>query len=122
MPLNRSIVCWMLVAVAALGACAAPGSKPAAQAEVRHITPPNLDAAHLGERVLCYRPMRHGSPNMSVQQVGAQTIVHNYGHGGSGGSREPRLGGAGIALPGPHPWSRPHRDLRSLGRQGDGPG
>jgi hypothetical protein len=70
------------------------GPKPGATAsvaapEVRRITPPKLDGAHLGERVLCYRPMRHGSPNMSVEQVGAQTIAHDYGHGGSGWTLAP---------------------------------
>ena len=57
--------------------------------EVRRITPPNLDGAHLGKRILCHRPMRHGSPNMSVEQVGAQTIAHDYGHGGSGWTLAP---------------------------------
>ena len=57
--------------------------------EVRHITPPNLDGAHLGKRILCHRPMRHGSPNMSVEQVGAQTVAHDYGHGGSGWTLAP---------------------------------
>jgi len=28
--------------------------------------------------------MRHGSPNLSVEQAGRQTIAHDYGHGGSG--------------------------------------
>ena len=55
-----------------------------AQAEVRHITPPQLDTANLGEKILCHRPMRHGTPNMSVTSVGRQVIAHDYGHGGSG--------------------------------------
>ncbi|WP_342278433.1 hypothetical protein [Candidatus Tisiphia endosymbiont of Myopa tessellatipennis] len=33
--------------------------------EVRKITPPKLDTAYLGQKILCYRPMRHGSPKMS---------------------------------------------------------
>lgn len=52
--------------------------------EVRKITPPNLDDAYLGEKILCYRPMRHGSPNLSVVQKENKVIAHNYGHGGSG--------------------------------------
>ncbi len=55
-----------------------------ADVEIRKITPPKLDAAHLGEKILCHRPMRHGSPNMSIEQKGGKVIAHNYGHGGSG--------------------------------------
>lgn len=32
------------------------------------------------------RPFREGGPNLSVETVGAKTVVHNYGHGGSGWS------------------------------------
>lgn len=52
--------------------------------EIRKITPPDLSQAHLGKRIICHRPMRHGSPNMSVEQRGSQVISQNYGHGGSG--------------------------------------
>ncbi len=56
----------------------------AATPEVRKLTPPNLDDAYLGQRILCYRPMRHGSPNLSVENVNGKVVAHNYGHGGSG--------------------------------------
>lgn len=52
--------------------------------EIRKITPPNFNDAYLGEKILCYRPMRHGSPNLSVVQQESKIIAHNYGHGGSG--------------------------------------
>ena len=52
--------------------------------EFRKITPPNFDDAYLGEKILCYRPMRHGSPNLGVIQKDNKVIAHNYGHGGSG--------------------------------------
>lgn len=52
--------------------------------EVRKITPPKLESTHLGQKILCHRPMRHGSPNMIVEQKDGKIIVHNYGHGGSG--------------------------------------
>ena len=64
-------------------------AKAAMPNEVRIITPPRLDTAHLGQRILCYRPMRQGSPNMSLEQTGKQTIAHNYGHGGSGWTLAP---------------------------------
>jgi uncharacterized protein YdbL (DUF1318 family) len=52
--------------------------------EVRKITPPKLETAYLGQQILCYRPMRRGSPNMSVGAAGDKLVAYNYGHGGSG--------------------------------------
>ena len=52
--------------------------------EIRRISPPNIGDAYLGEKILCYRPMKHGSPNLSVSQKGGKILAHNYGHGGSG--------------------------------------
>jgi len=69
---------------------AAPVTSPSAStsataaADVRMITPPNLDTAHLGEHILCYRPLRKGKPNLSVETMGDTVVAHNYGHGGSG--------------------------------------
>ncbi len=56
----------------------------AAPLDVRKITPPKLESIHLGQKILCHRPMRHGSPNMIVEQKDGKVIAHNYGHGGSG--------------------------------------
>ncbi len=52
--------------------------------DVRKITPPNLDDAHLGKKILCHHPMRIGTPQMSVESVNGKVVAHNYGHGGSG--------------------------------------
>ena len=52
--------------------------------EIRKITPPSFGQAHLGEKILCYRPMKHGMPNLSIEQIHNKVIAHNYGHGGSG--------------------------------------
>lgn len=60
-----------------------------APVEVRNIIPPRLDTAYLGEKVLCFRPMRRGVPNMTIESVGSQLIAHNYGHGGSGWTLAP---------------------------------
>jgi len=93
MTISPGLNSWTLLA-AAFVSIAACQTKPSTSTststpEVRSITPPKLVGAHLGERLLCYRPMRHGSPNMSVEQVGSQTVVHNYGHGGSGWTLAP---------------------------------
>jgi glycine/D-amino acid oxidase-like deaminating enzyme len=60
-----------------------------AEPEIRKVSPPNLEESHLGKRITCYRPMRHGSPNMSVEKKESQIIAHNYGHGGSGWTLAP---------------------------------
>ena len=52
--------------------------------ETRKIAPPAFGSTHLGERILCYRPMKHGMPNLSIEQQKDKMIAHNYGHGGSG--------------------------------------
>lgn len=52
--------------------------------EIRKIVPPAFEQANLGEKILCYRPMKHGMPNLSVEQKNNKVIAHNYGHGGSG--------------------------------------
>jgi hypothetical protein len=57
--------------------------------EVRNIIPPRLDTAYLGEKILCYRPMRRGVPNMTIETLGSQLVAHNYGHGGSGWTLAP---------------------------------
>jgi D-amino-acid oxidase len=63
-----------------------PSSSPL---EVRNIIPPRLDTAYLGEKILCYRPMRRGVPNMTIETLGNQLVAHNYGHGGSGWTLAP---------------------------------
>jgi FAD dependent oxidoreductase len=35
---------------------------------------------------VCTRPFRAQGPRLDVEQIGTKTIVHNYGHGGSGWS------------------------------------
>ncbi len=52
--------------------------------ERREINPPQLNTDHLGQRVIGYRPMRQGTPAMSVLSIDEKLIVNNYGHGGSG--------------------------------------
>src|SRR5467141_856425 len=35
---------------------------------------------------VCTRPFRAQGPRTDVEKIGAKTVVHNYGHGGSGWS------------------------------------
>jgi len=52
--------------------------------EIRKIVPPSFKKVNLGERILCYRPMKHGMPHLGIEQKGSKIIAHNYGHGGGG--------------------------------------
>lgn len=61
-----------------------PTSGNKSDIEIRKITPPNIGDAYLGEKILCYRPMKHGAPNLSLAKEGDKIVAHNYGHGGSG--------------------------------------
>jgi hypothetical protein len=61
-----------------------PTSGNKSDIEIRKITPPNIGDAYLGEKILCYRPMKHGAPNLSLAKDGDKIVAHNYGHGGSG--------------------------------------
>lgn len=44
---------------------------------------------------VCTRPFRAQGPRLDVEQIGRKTVVHNYGHGGSGWSLS--WGSSGIA-------------------------
>src|SRR5271170_2815754 len=35
---------------------------------------------------VCLRPFRAAGPRLDVERVGDKTVIHNYGHGGSGWS------------------------------------
>jgi D-amino-acid oxidase len=60
-----------------------------AEIEVRRITPPNLTQDYIDTTILCHRPLRKGSPNLTAEKVGDQVVVNNYGHGGSGWTLAP---------------------------------
>ncbi|WP_341758562.1 FAD-dependent oxidoreductase [Candidatus Tisiphia endosymbiont of Ditula angustiorana] len=59
------------------------------QSEIRRIVPLKLAPDNLGQKIICYRPMRHDIPNMTVTKLGDKVIAHNYGHGGSGWTLAP---------------------------------
>jgi glycine/D-amino acid oxidase-like deaminating enzyme len=59
---------------------------------------PRLRAAtdRITRITVCTRPFRAEGPRLDVEQIGDKTIVHNYGHGGSGWSLS--WGSSGIAV------------------------
>ena len=75
-------------AVAALGAlhgCRVPdiGSRTAPTLQLASV---RASADRITQITVCTRPFRAQGPRFDVEKVGAKTVIHNYGHGGSGWS------------------------------------
>jgi glycine/D-amino acid oxidase-like deaminating enzyme len=60
---------------------------------------------------VCTRPFRAQGPRFDVEKIGAKTVVHNYGHGGSGWSLS--WGSAAIATA--NAMSTGERDIAVIG-------
>jgi glycine/D-amino acid oxidase-like deaminating enzyme len=76
-------------AVAALGAlngCRFVGSSSATAAPGLQLSPLRASVDRITQITVCTRPFRAQGPRLDVEKVGAKTVVHNYGHGGSGWS------------------------------------
>jgi glycine/D-amino acid oxidase-like deaminating enzyme len=79
-----------------LGGCAtaprpvAPAKPMAPSLPVEDIVPALAPIRAHPDRIYdlrcCIRPFRVKGPNLDVEQIGDATVVHNYGHGGSGWS------------------------------------
>ena len=50
------------------------------------IMPIRAQADRIFRITVCLRPFRAAGPRLDVERVGEKTVVHNYGHGGSGWS------------------------------------
>jgi len=50
------------------------------------LTPMQVRTDRIIDISVCTRPFRAAGPRIEAQQIGRQTVVHNYGHGGSGWS------------------------------------
>jgi glycine/D-amino acid oxidase-like deaminating enzyme len=50
------------------------------------LPPVRLSADRIIKITVCTRPFRAAGPRLDVEQIGSKTVVHNYGHGGSGWS------------------------------------
>lgn len=59
-----------------------------AEERIEKLTPPEINPSTIARKTKCTRPMREGRFNISLESYkgknGAKTIVHCYGHGGSG--------------------------------------
>ena len=79
------------VATVGLGGCArktkiaaTPGL--AAYDAIPKLMPIRAEADRIFRVTVCLRPFRAAGPRLDVERVGDKTVVHNYGHGGSGWS------------------------------------
>jgi len=50
------------------------------------LIPIRVDPAEVFRTTVCLRPFRAQGPRIEVEALGHKTVVHNYGHGGSGWS------------------------------------
>lgn len=58
--------------------------------------PPRASTDRIIGLNVCTRPFRAQGPRLDVEKIGEKTVVHNYGHGGSGWSLS--WGSSGIAV------------------------
>jgi len=50
------------------------------------LAPLRMKPERISKITVCLRPFRKAGPRLDVETVGDKTVVHNYGHGGSGWS------------------------------------
>ncbi|GFE97454.1 MULTISPECIES: FAD-dependent oxidoreductase [unclassified Gluconobacter] len=76
-----------LVGLSSLSGCASGTLiNPDLDADVRSIPVIRARTDRVDRITVCLRPFRAAGPRLEVEQVGRKTVVHNYGHGGSGWS------------------------------------
>jgi glycine/D-amino acid oxidase-like deaminating enzyme len=76
-------------AVAVLGAlegCRFAGDRRIDGAPRLQLAPVRAGVDRITRITVCTRPFRAQGPRLDVEKIGAKTVVHNYGHGGSGWS------------------------------------
>ncbi len=80
------------VAIAGLSGCAPQGRKAAAPpglppyGVLPELLPIRAQVDRIFRVTVCLRPFRAAGPRLDAERVGDKTVVHNYGHGGSGWS------------------------------------
>lgn len=74
-------------ALGALEACRmAPGDAAVSSQPMLQLPPLRVSIDRITRVTVCTRPFRAAGPRTDVEKIGAKTVVHNYGHGGSGWS------------------------------------
>jgi D-amino-acid oxidase len=82
---------FVAAAVAGLSGCARPRATVVPASLPPAVTTPRLvpviaQVDRIFQVTVCLRPFRAAGPRLDVEKVGDKTVVHNYGHGGSGWS------------------------------------
>ncbi|MGE3955952.1 MAG: FAD-dependent oxidoreductase [Vicinamibacterales bacterium] len=89
-PIERREFLKAAGAVVALGAATACRVSPGAVATPRvprlFLPPLRIGMDRVTRITVCTRPFRPQGPRLEVEKIGDKTVVHNYGHGGSGWS------------------------------------
>jgi glycine/D-amino acid oxidase-like deaminating enzyme len=78
-----------VLALAALQGCGMAGRRDDAQgrtASMLRLAPVRASVDRITRITVCTRPFRAAGPRIETERVGEKTVVHNYGHGGSGWS------------------------------------
>ncbi len=70
-----------------LGSARRQAGEPAAKRPLLPSLPaPRATPDRITRITVCTRPFRAAGPRLDVERIGSRTLVHNYGHGGSGWS------------------------------------
>jgi glycine/D-amino acid oxidase-like deaminating enzyme len=91
---RRMIGGSLLSGMLGLGGCTTAGPRMSSAPSLRSpalygtegLKPVRASVDRLFDITVCLRPFRAAGPRLDVEQVAGKTIVHNYGHGGSGWS------------------------------------
>ena len=75
-----------LLGVSALGGCTTGMQPRIRTSSAPVLAPVRASADRLTRITVCTRPFRADGPRLDVEPIGQKTVVHNYGHGGSGWS------------------------------------
>jgi hypothetical protein len=73
-----------------------PTTRPPPPARLPEPVPLRAGTDRITQITVCTRPFRAQGPRLDVEPLGRKTIVHNYGHGGSGWSLS--WGSSGVAV------------------------
>jgi glycine/D-amino acid oxidase-like deaminating enzyme len=101
----------LLSALEGCGAGLLGSTRSSAPATRLQLPPLHAGTDRITAITVCTRPFRAQGPRLDVEQVGTKTIVHNYGHGGSGWS----LSWGSSTIAAQHAMATGERDIGVIG-------